>query len=127
MSGKRYFLAANAIISLLNGNKDLLARLNMASWVGISIISKLEFPSFPAITPKDISLFGKFISKIEIVPHQNENSALIKRIITMRNTKQLKLPDSIIAASALTAHAVLITNDQSFVNIKDLKILEVNC
>ncbi len=126
MSGKRYFLDTNAIIALLNGNDKLLAKLNTASWVGISVISKLEFLSFPAITRKDISLFNKFISKIEIISLNNENDELLNRVIHARNTKLLKLPDSIIAASAQFTNSVLVTNDKVFSQIEELKTLKLN-
>jgi predicted nucleic acid-binding protein len=39
MNGNAYFLDTNAIITLLQGNKQLLQHLHDAQWVGISVIS----------------------------------------------------------------------------------------
>jgi len=41
MSGNRYVLDTNAIIALLQGNIQLVQLLQNASWIGISIRSKL--------------------------------------------------------------------------------------
>ena len=44
MSGKRRFLLdTNAVVSLLAGNRELAVQLESAEYVGISIISYLEF------------------------------------------------------------------------------------
>jgi tRNA(fMet)-specific endonuclease VapC len=43
MSGNRYFLDTNSIIQLLKANKQLLGILKNADYIGISVISRLEF------------------------------------------------------------------------------------
>ncbi len=47
MNGKRFLLDTNAIVSLLEGNTALVECVEEAEWVGISIISKIEFLAFP--------------------------------------------------------------------------------
>jgi len=48
MSGNRRFLLdTNAIVSLLAGNSHLADLLESAEYVGISIVSYLEFLAFP--------------------------------------------------------------------------------
>ncbi|MFC2154923.1 hypothetical protein ACFLRB_00330 [Acidobacteriota bacterium] len=49
MSGKRFILDTNAIVSLLKGNESLVDSVEHAEWVGISIISKIEFLAFPEL------------------------------------------------------------------------------
>jgi len=48
MSGERYLLDTNAIVCLLRGDQALHQRLQRAEWVGISILSQIEFLAFPA-------------------------------------------------------------------------------
>jgi hypothetical protein len=50
MSGEgRYLLDTNAIVSLLGGNRLLSDKLDLASWIGISIVSYLEFLVLPSL------------------------------------------------------------------------------
>ncbi len=58
MSGKRYLLDTNAIIALLQGNQEVIQLLQDSEWIGISIISQLEFLSFSGLTESDHQLFA---------------------------------------------------------------------
>jgi tRNA(fMet)-specific endonuclease VapC len=60
MSGERYLLDTNAIVALLRGDQSLQQRLRDAQWVGISILSQIEFLVFPEITPRDRQAFQQF-------------------------------------------------------------------
>jgi len=123
MSGSRYLLDTNAIIALLQGDKQLLTLLNSANWIGVSVISKLEFLSFSGISIDDKKLFEKFARKIELIDLLSSEENLIARIIELRLKYKIKLPDAIIAASAYCNNSVLISKDKSFVKIKNLKVL----
>ena len=46
----RYLLDTNAIVALLQGNLQLLQLLQNADWIGISIISQIEFLAFSVET-----------------------------------------------------------------------------
>jgi len=50
MSGERYLLDTNAIVALLQGNSQLIQLLQNADWIGISVISKIEFLAFTGLT-----------------------------------------------------------------------------
>lgn len=51
MSGShRFLLDTNAIVSLLAGNRKLSALLDHADYVGISVISYLEFLAFDGLS-----------------------------------------------------------------------------
>lgn len=62
MSGpnKRLLLDTNAVVSLLRGHGELLAVAKQAQWVGISIITEIEFLAFPDLTQDDAALFADF-------------------------------------------------------------------
>jgi len=55
MSGRRLLLDTNAVVLLLRGEGGLEASLRSAQWVGISIISYLEFLSFQRLVAGVIS------------------------------------------------------------------------
>ncbi len=56
MNGERYVLDTNAIIALLRGNAPLLRRLSEAEWIGISILSQIEFLAFPDLSDKELRI-----------------------------------------------------------------------
>ena len=60
MSGKRYLLDTNAIVCLLRGENALQQRLQSAEWVGISILSQIEFLAFSNLSENDRRIFQEF-------------------------------------------------------------------
>jgi len=114
MNGKRYLLDTNAVVALLRGHAPLLALLRPAEWVGISVISQIEFLAFPGLTPPDRAALEAFTQRAEVVGLTAENRPLIDAIVALRQEQRLKLPDAIIAATALIQRASLVTADQRF-------------
>ncbi len=123
MNGNRYLLDTNAIIALLQGDSSLNELLQDANWVGISVISQIEFLAFSGLTEADIELFHRFLQRVEVINLNYENESLIEQIITIRLQYRLKLPDAIIAAMAKQNSAKLITRDSVFDKITDLLIV----
>lgn len=124
MSGK-YLLDTNAIVALLQGNSNLVNLVVRAEWVGISIISFIEFLAFPGLQDEDKSLFRQFIERIEVVPLTDANTQLIESVLSLRKGQKLKLPDAIIAATALIQEAHLITADKRLLSIKDIQTIDI--
>lgn len=122
MSGNKYILDTNAVIYLLNGDKQFSSMLSTARWIGISIISYVEFLAFENISDNDKSLFDEFLKKINTVNISIENEDIISKIIDIRRKYSLKLPDSIIASTAYVNNAILITWDQKFRQVNELEI-----
>lgn len=67
MNGDRYLLATNAVVALLQGNSQLLQILQNADWIGISVISQIEFLAFSGLGESDHQLFQEFIQRVEVV------------------------------------------------------------
>ncbi|RPI92565.1 MAG: type II toxin-antitoxin system VapC family toxin [Spirochaetales bacterium] len=124
MSGK-YLLDTNAIVSLLQGNSNLVNLVVRAEWVGISIISFIEFLAFPGLQDEDKSLFYQFIERIEVIPLSNADMRLVESVLSFRKNHKLKLPDAIIAATALNKEAHLITADKQLLSIKDIQTIDI--
>lgn len=89
--------------------------------INYSFISNIELLSFPRLTIMEqnkIELLLSMFNKIAFNPE------IEKLTIQIRRTKQLKIPDAIIAASAIYSKSTLVTrNTKDFNDIQKLKLL----
>ena len=123
MSGNhRFVLDTNAVVSLLAGNRELSAQLKDAEYVGISVISYLEFLAFDGLSDSDHACFAAFCNRINVESLSLDDSKLMKLALDLRSNHRLKLPDAIIGATALSRKALLITNDSHFSGIAMLAV-----
>lgn len=123
MSGNRRFLLdTNGVVSLLAGNRELAGQLDGAEYVGISVVSYLEFLAFEGLSDGDRACFAGFCERVEIVPLAHQDQELIDLALDLRRRHKLKLPDAIIGATAISRDALLITNDSHFADIKALAV-----
>ena len=67
---------------------------------------------FSGISPDDLKLFSIFKDRVEVVDIISGNASLIAKVAELRSHSSLKMPDAIVAATALVSNAVLITADQ---------------
>ena len=123
MNGKRYLLDTNAIIALLQNDINLRQLLGDAEWIGISVISQIEFLAFPNLTEADLKIFQQFVQRIEVVDLCSEDNLVIEQIIVIRQQYRLKLPDAIITATAIQRSAKLITRDVQLNRVIELTVL----
>ena len=120
MSGTKYLFDTNTLINFLQGNAKLKEYSHVQA--SISIITFIEFLSFPKITSEDKILFKELIRTLQIVDLKHDDVSLIEKIIEIRSNAKIKLPDAIIAASAISIGAVLVTNDKDFSKVDSLLI-----
>ncbi|MGB4958745.1 MAG: PIN domain-containing protein [Saprospiraceae bacterium] len=120
--GLKVLLDTNAIIALLRGKYNVIELINKADHISISVISKLEFLAFEGLTEKDKTVFLKFCERIHIYELSSNDDELLNLIITIKKKYKLKLPDAIIAATAIIYDATLITIDKDFSKIQGLKV-----
>lgn len=123
MNGERYLLDTNALIYLLAGTHDVTKHIQQATWLGISVVSQLEFLSFSSLSDRDQQLFADFIARVEVVSLEARQTALLSMVIDIRRTYNLKLPDAIIAATAQHYRATLISSDKHFREIPNLNVI----
>lgn len=110
----RYLLDTNTIIYLVNGR---LASPLPEGKYSISIITEIELLSFSGLSDEE----ERQIRELLLVLDRVQLSDTVRdQTILLRRRNRLKLPDAIIAASALTQQAILLTNDQSFASIDGL-------
>jgi hypothetical protein len=123
MSGSsRVVLDTNAVISLLAGNRALAEQLEATEYVGISIITYLEFLAFEGLSDIDRGCFANFCDRIEVVALSIDDEELITEALALRASHGMKLPDAVIGATAISRNALLVTNDSHFAAIPHLAI-----
>ena len=120
MSGNKFLLDTNTVLYLLGGklNSNSLPEGKLF----ISVINELELLSYPAIGKVEEIKIKKFIDNIDVL----DIDEVIKiETIRLRKKHNLKLPDAIICATALSQNSRLITFDESLNKIKELKTLKL--
>ncbi|MDF5728119.1 MAG: type II toxin-antitoxin system VapC family toxin [Rhizonema sp. PD38] len=123
MSGNRYVLDTNAIVAILQGNSQLIQLLQDANWIGISVVSQIEFLAFSELSQDDRQLFQMFLQRVEIVDLVASDAVLIEKIIEVRLQYKLKLPDAVIAAMAIQNSASLVSADHEFAKVTMLTVI----
>ena len=118
MNGKRYLLDTNAVIQLLAGNPSLIKMVEDSDFLAISVISKLEFLSYPDLTEDEKNAFSELLEDLTVFDLMASDSALMQETVAMRIDGGLKLPDAVIAATALVNGCEVITNDAHFAHQK---------
>ena len=124
MSGDRYLVDTNAIVALLQGDSQLADLLENADWIGISVISQIEFLAFPGLSHIDRKLFQIFLQRVEVIDLTSTDTKLLEKIIEIRQQFRLKLPDAIIAAMAIQNSAGVVTADQEFARVNVLTVIK---
>lgn len=112
MNGQnRVVLDTNAVIALLAGNQSLATLASEAEWIGISIITMIEFLATPLLQPEDQRLFESFAQRVQVVDLSVATPMLVDEVVRVRRLRTLKLPDAIVAATAVAMNASLVTTD----------------
>ncbi len=117
MNGNKLFVDTNIIIYLLNGDIEIAQILDGKELV-ISVITELELLSFADVS--ETAAIRELISECQVL---NLNEGIKNATIHYRKNWKLKLPDSIIAASAYYSGLPLFTADKGFSKIDDINIL----
>ena len=122
--GQGYILDSNVIIGYLAG-KIPSSGMEIVSGIvndipNISVISQIEVLRFND-TPENEAVLEEFINISKIYPLSNN---VVERTIKLCKQIKIKLPDAIIAATALSEGFTLVTrNINDFIKIPDLILL----
>jgi predicted nucleic acid-binding protein len=88
----------------------------------ISIITEIELLSWPKISTTEIGTISEFLSNFESIGLTEEIKIVT---IQLRKSTGLKIPDAVIAATALTHSIPLLTNNlKDFEKVDFLKIID---
>lgn len=92
--------------------------------VAISVINQIEMLGFSPPNPADLLPFEELVATLKIFPL---DEPIIKETISLRKKHKIKLPDAVIAATALVHGLSLITrNKADFKKIPNLQFIDLH-
>lgn len=113
----KYLLDTNSIIYALNNG----LKLPNAQYF-VSVITEIELLSYSKLTKEEEIVIKKVLANFEQVGLIDE---VKKKTIDIRKTGGLKLPDSMIVATAMVSNAVLVTSDKKLLNLNQIKTIDI--
>ncbi|MCD4664481.1 MAG: type II toxin-antitoxin system VapC family toxin [Bacteroidales bacterium] len=126
---QRYLIDTNVVIDyfaelLPEKTLNKFDKLIESSSVCISVITKIELLGFKGLTAKERKLFNEFIDLTKVL---NLSDKVVEQTIKLRTEHKIKLPDAIIAATAITSGLALVTrNTKDFIKIRDIELINPN-
>ena len=117
-----YLLDSNILIGFLNGGQKeinwVMAEKQNGSLLGYSIISKIEILSFYNLSEdkiREIEIFFNIFNQAYLSDEVVSLSAKLRRNL------KLSIGDAIVAATAISKRATLVTNDKALIKkVKNL-------
>ena len=108
-------LDTNIVIYLLAGR---LNELPEAAGVYVSIISEIELLSHDRLRHKEETMVRAFLASVDVV---GLTSGIKESAIALRRRHRLTVPDAIIAATAVSLEAELLSNDGKLAGVPGLR------
>lgn len=120
MNGSSLVIDTNIALYLFNGDRTIASLLDGRN-VYISFITEIELLGFPGITNEQKAISKEFIEDSVVI---DLNDAIKRMTIDLRVKYNLKIPDAIIAASALYLNLPLISADKVFEKVSELQFIK---
>ncbi|OGG86678.1 hypothetical protein A3B87_02505 [Candidatus Kuenenbacteria bacterium RIFCSPHIGHO2_02_FULL_39_13] len=122
----QYALDTNSILYYLRSQKNLssyfAAIVEGLEFISLSVITKIELFSYPGLELEEDRKIKEFIEDFKINELDDE---IVDKTIEIRKKYKLKLPDAVIAATALANNLILIThNKKDFDKVMGLQIID---
>jgi predicted nucleic acid-binding protein len=119
MSGSNIVADTSLLVNFFNGVEPSRKVLkNHHIW--ISVITEMELLSYPLLSKKEEELIRSFLDECI----STELKMPIREIaIAIRKKQKLKLPDAVIAATAIHLGFPLVTMDTDFNKVKELNAI----
>ncbi len=119
MNGTDIFIDTNICIYLLDGDL-ILADMLQGQNLYISIITEMELLAYHGENTLANQPLANFLQSVSII---NIEEKIKINAVKIRRQSKLKLPDSIVAASAVTYDLPLITADNGFKKVNYLDLI----
>lgn len=108
-------LDTNVLVYLASGS---LAAPLVVSGFFISVISEIEALGHPKLLPSEEAKLKVILQELTVLPI---DAAIKDEAIRLRRATKLRLPDAIIAATAIVTGSELLTHDAGLLNVPGLK------
>lgn len=114
MNGIEWLLDTNMVIGLLKGHAPAIALAEQSGLLldkaAVSQITRMELLGYPKLTEQEDQAIREFIAACHV---QLLSESIEAQAIELRRTGAFKLPDAIVAATAITGKLRLLTLDQN--------------
>jgi predicted nucleic acid-binding protein len=121
MSGNSYLLDTNILVYALKGLQSVMPYFDEDCY--LSVITEIEVAGVPGLSKKDLSIRQSALDYCTIIPL---TSSIKNEAIRLKQEFKVKLPDAVIAATALVEGYTLITADKGFRKFISLPMILVN-
>ena len=121
-NGMNLLIDTNIALYLFAGEKQVAEFLE-GQTIYISFITELELLGYPNITAKEEKVIQDFLNECVII---DVNKQIKNKAIFFRKEYNLKLPDTIIAATTHYLGIPLFSADRDFVNIGEINLIVYN-
>ncbi len=112
MSGVKYLLDTNFILGMLKSTPEVLAMVDttglMARQCAFSAVTRMELLGYPGITVNEEALIRQRLAQFTYLAI---STIVEDKAIELRRSRRVKLPDALIAATALCLGLELLTMD----------------
>lgn len=119
MSGNKIFIDTNIAIYLLDGDTSLAEILNQKR-LYLSFITQLELLGYQGLNKQQEQQIEYMLENCVII---DINNKIKQEVINLRRKYSVKLPDCIVAATAMHMDIPLITSDKGFNKIEELNLM----
>jgi predicted nucleic acid-binding protein len=120
MNGAEWLLDTNVVIGLLKQQTAAIELIEThpfdLSKAAVSQITRMELLGFPGLEPEEDAAILDFLQSCRIL---FIDEAVERQAIRLRRTSHSKLPDAIVAATALVHRLTLLTLDQKLARLTD--------
>lgn len=120
MNGNKILIDTNIALYLFNGDQDLAEELQGRE-IYVSFVNELELLGHPEISFQETDWIEMFLDDCSVM---NYNNGIRDITIDLRRKYKLKLPDAIIAATAIFLGIPLLSADVHFNKISELLFIQ---
>jgi len=122
MSGIEYLIDTNILVYMLQGNPKV-RYFAQEEFLAVSCITEMEILGKYQIFEEEKKIVEELLEQCNII----DITYKIKQIaIKLRQNYRIKLPDAIIAATAIQQNLTLVTADKGFSKISELDLILLN-
>jgi predicted nucleic acid-binding protein len=118
MNGIKFLLDTNFVLGLLKATPEVVEKVSqldiLASSCGYSSVTRMELLGYPNITIDEEQLIADRLSKFTYLPITIEIENLA---IALRRTRRVKLPDALVASTAIHHGLELMTLDKALLSL----------
>ena len=123
--GKRYLLDSNAVIDYIAGlySEKSVQWINQLidEEINVSVITKIEVLSFDPDKDDNYPILVDFFEASNLFELTDD---VVRKTIQIRQKQKIKLPDAVIASTALVKGLILVSrNTKDFKSISDLEVV----